>query len=80
VIPDVLSNSGGVATSYLEWSQNLSGYYWSEQEVLKRLNAYMIEAWENVLSAKEKYQTDFRTAAFILAIKRIAEAMRDRGI
>ncbi|MEJ0021590.1 MAG: Glu/Leu/Phe/Val dehydrogenase [Candidatus Doudnabacteria bacterium] len=80
VIPDVLSNSGGVATSYLEWSQNLSGYYWTKTEVLKKLTVYMTEAWQNVLSSREKYNTDFRTAAFILAINRIAEAMRDRGI
>lgn len=80
VIPDVLSNSGGVATSYLEWTQNLSGYYWSREEVLKKLTAYMVEAWKNVLATKEKHNTDFRNAAFILAISRIAEAMKNRGI
>lgn len=80
VIPDVLSNSGGVATSYLEWSQNLSGYYWSKVEVLKKLESYMAEAWKNVLKSREEYKTDFRNAAFILAINRIAEAMRDKGI
>lgn len=79
VIPDVLANSGGVATSYLEWSQNLSGYYWSKDEVLKKLTAYMIEAWKNVLENREKYKTDFRNAAFILAINRIAEAMKSRS-
>lgn len=79
VIPDVLANSGGVATSYLEWSQNLSGYYWSKDEVLKKLTAYMVAAWKNVLATKEKHNTDFRNAAFILAIKRIAEAMKSRG-
>ncbi len=80
VIPDVLSNSGGVATSYLEWTQNLSGYYWSKDEVLKKLTSYMSDAWKNVLATREKHQTDFRNAAFILAINRIAQAMRDRGI
>ncbi|MEO8065477.1 MAG: Glu/Leu/Phe/Val dehydrogenase [Candidatus Doudnabacteria bacterium] len=80
VIPDVLANSGGVATSYLEWSQNLSGNYWSKAEVLKKLTSYMFVAWKGVVSAKEKYHTDFRNAAFILAINRIAQAMRDRGI
>ena len=80
VIPDVLANSGGVATSYLEWSQNLSGLYWSKEEVLEKLTKYMVEAWKNVFAAREKYKTDFRTAAFVLAINRIAEAMQDRGL
>ncbi|MBI3952713.1 MAG: Glu/Leu/Phe/Val dehydrogenase [Candidatus Doudnabacteria bacterium] len=79
VVPDVLSNSGGVATSYLEWTQNLSGYYWSREEVLKKLTAYMADAWKNVLAEREKHNTDFRNAAFILAIQRIARAMKDRG-
>ncbi len=79
VIPDVLANSGGVATSYLEWSQNLSGLYWNREEVLKKLTSFMIAAWKNVLSSKEEYKTDFRNAAFILAIKQIAEAMKARG-
>jgi len=80
VIPDVLSNSGGVATSYLEWTQNLSGYYWTKAEVLKRLNVYMSDAWRDVLQVRNQYKVDFRNAAFILAINRIAAAMQDRGI
>ncbi len=79
VIPDVLSNSGGVATSYLEWSQNLSGLYWSKEEVLKKLTTYMQEAWKNVWQARSQYNTDFRNAAFILAIQRISEAIKSRG-
>ncbi len=79
VIPDVLSNSGGVSTSYLEWVQNLSGYSWPKDEVLKKLTAYMVEAWKNVMMVRTQYQTDFRNAAFILAINRIAEAMHSRG-
>ncbi len=80
VIPDVLSNSGGVATSYLEWVQNLSGYSWSKEEVLEKLTVYMTEAWKNVIKVTEEHQTDFRNAAFILAINRIAQSMRDRGV
>jgi glutamate dehydrogenase/leucine dehydrogenase len=80
VIPDVLSNSGGVATSYLEWTQNLSGYYWSKDEVLKKLTNYMSTAWKHVLTQKQTHKTDFRNAAFILAINRIAEAMKARGV
>ncbi len=80
VIPDVLSNSGGVATSYLEWVQNLSGYSWPKEEVLSKLTVYMVEAWKNVLKVREEYGTDFRNAAFVLAINRIAQSMRDRGL
>ncbi|OGE79995.1 MAG: glutamate dehydrogenase [Candidatus Doudnabacteria bacterium RIFCSPHIGHO2_01_FULL_45_18] len=80
VIPDVLANSGGVAASYLEWSQNLKGLKWTKKVVLGKLTVYMTKAWQQVLATHEKYQTDFRTAAFILAINRIAQAMRDRGL
>ncbi len=80
VIPDVLANSGGVATSYLEWTQNLSGYYWKKDEVLNKLKIYMADAWKHVLAQRADHQTDFRNAAFILGIQRIAEAMKARGV
>ncbi|MBI4363432.1 MAG: Glu/Leu/Phe/Val dehydrogenase, partial [Candidatus Doudnabacteria bacterium] len=80
VIPDVLANSGGVATSYLEWSQNLSGQYLSESEVLKKLEQFMQTAWKNVVTAQKEFDTSFRNAAFILAIRRIAEAIKNRGV
>lgn len=80
VIPDVLANSGGVATSYLEWTQNLSGYYWSKKEVLSKLTEYMAGAWKEVAKVKAEHNTDFRNAAFILAVSRIAEAMKTRGV
>lgn len=80
VIPDVLCNSGGVATSYLEWTQNLSGYYWTKQEVLTRLEKYMQDAWNNVQKKAVEHNTTYRNAAFILAVERIVEAMKGRGI
>ena len=80
VIPDVLANSGGVATSYLEWTQNLSGFYWSKPEVLAKLTKYMLAAWKEVLSTRNKHKTDFRNAAFIIAINKIAQAMKSRGV
>lgn len=81
VVPDVLANSGGVATSYLEWTQNLSGYYWSKEEVLKKLEKYMIDATAAVVNTSEEYKLkDLRTGAFILAVSRIMEAMKARGL
>lgn len=79
VIPDVLANSGGVATSYLEWTQNLSGFYWGKKEVLEKLTKYMVDAWKEVLQTRNTQETDFRNAAFIIAIKKIATAMNSRG-
>ncbi len=78
VIPDVLANSGGVATSYLEWVQNLEESHWTREEVLGKLTKYMIDAWQNVLAIMKKHDTDFRNAAFILAINRIAQAMQEK--
>lgn len=80
VIPDILANAGGVAVSYFEQVQNAYGYYWKEQEVLEKLKELMQEAFEAVRREKEKHQTDFRTAAYILAVSRIAKAMRSRGM
>ncbi|MBI4049812.1 MAG: Glu/Leu/Phe/Val dehydrogenase [Candidatus Doudnabacteria bacterium] len=80
VVPDVLSNAGGVASSFLEWSQNRSGYYLSKQEVLKRLQKYMLEAWQNVWNTQKAYGKDLRTAAYVLALTRIAEAIKGRGL
>lgn len=79
VIPDILANAGGVAVSYFEQVQNAYGYYWTEKEVLEKLEKLMHEAFDDVWMKKEKYKTDLRTAAYILAIERVAQAMRDRG-
>jgi len=74
VVPDVLANSGGVATSYLEWFQNLKKEKWPKQKVLSRLSKYMRQALKDVLQTGKKYKTDLRTAAFILAIHRLYKA------
>lgn len=79
VIPDILANAGGVTVSYFEQVQNASNYYWSESEVLEKLKKLITEAFNSVWSTKEKHAVDMRTAAFVLAIDRVAVAMKDRG-
>ena len=79
LLPDFLSNSGGVTVSYFEWTQNVSGYYWTEEEVYSRLDQILTESAKEVLAASEKYKVDPRTAAYTISIKRVADAMKLRG-
>jgi glutamate dehydrogenase (NAD(P)+) len=80
VIPDILANAGGVTTSYFEWVQDRHGYFWTEEEVNSRLEAKMVEAFEDVLQTSIKYKTDLRTAAYIVAIDRVATVTKMRGM
>jgi glutamate dehydrogenase (NAD(P)+) len=80
VIPDILANAGGVTTSYFEWVQNRHGYFWEEEEVNRRLEAKMCEAFKDVLDTSIKYKTDLRTAAYVVAISRVATVTKLRGM
>jgi glutamate dehydrogenase (NAD(P)+) len=80
VIPDILANAGGVTTSYFEWVQDRHGYFWEEPEVNRRLEAKMVEAFTDVLETSKRYKTDMRTAAYIVAINRVATVTRMRGM
>jgi glutamate dehydrogenase (NAD(P)+) len=80
VIPDILANAGGVTTSYFEWVQDRHGYFWEEHEVNQRLEAKMMEAFHDVLQTSIKYKTDLRTAAYVVAINRVATVTRMRGM
>ena len=80
IVPDILANSSGVTTSYFEWVQDRYGYFWTEKEVNERLEAKMCEAFNAVLQTSLKYKVDMRTAAYIVAISRVAAVTRLRGM
>ncbi len=80
VVPDILANAGGVTTSYFEWVQDRHGYFWTEKEVNDRLEIKMVEAFDAVLKTATKHKVDMRTAAYIVAINRVATVTRMRGM
>ncbi|MBC7190100.1 Glu/Leu/Phe/Val dehydrogenase [Candidatus Aerophobetes bacterium] len=79
VIPDFLCNAGGVTVSYFEWVQNIQGYYWEKEEVYEKLDKKMTKAFNDVYETSKKYNVHNRIGAYIVAINRIAEAMKIRG-
>ena len=80
VLPDLLANAGGVTVSYFEWVQDRYGYFWTEEEVNSRLEAKMVESFDDVLANSLKHKVDLRTAAYIVAISRVATVTRMRGM
>ncbi len=80
VVPDILSNAGGVTVSYFEWVQDREGYFWKESVVNDRLEEVMVDAFTDVYQMSQQYKVPMRIAAYMVAIKRVADITKARGI
>ncbi|WP_420856107.1 Glu/Leu/Phe/Val family dehydrogenase [Virgibacillus halotolerans] len=79
LVPDVMASAGGVTVSYFEWVQNNQGYYWSEEEVDKKLHEIMIKSFNAIYNTAQTRRVDMRLAAYMIGVRKMAEASRFRG-
>lgn len=79
LVPDVLASAGGVTVSYFEWVQNNQGYYWEEEEIAEKLNKIMVKSFNAIYNTAETRRVDMRLAAYMIGVRKMAEASRFRG-
>lgn len=79
LVPDVLASAGGVTVSYFEWVQNNQGYYWTEEEVEEKLEKVLVQSFNTVYNTSRSRRVNMRLAAYMIGVRRVAEASRFRG-
>ena len=79
LVPDILANSGGVTGSYFEWVQNKKNQHWAKEEVLQKIDSILTKAFHDILKTSLEHKIDMRTAALVLAMRRVADAVKKRG-